>query len=68
MYGSEPRLGLASLGIPEAVLSALIADMDTSPNGRNEEELLQVLEGMGVEVTRSHTQVLTVTLQFSLLL
>ena len=36
MYGSEPRLGLASLGIPEAVLSALIADMDTSPNGRNE--------------------------------
>ena len=49
VYGSEPRLGLASLGIPEAVLSALIADMDTSPNGRNEEELLQVLEGMGVE-------------------
>ena len=49
MYGSEPRLGLGSLGIPEAVLSALIADMDTSLNGRNEEELLQVLEGMGVE-------------------
>ena len=50
MYGSQPRLGLCSLGIPDNVLTALIVGMDSSSNGRNEEDLLLLLEDMGVGV------------------
>ena len=48
VYGSQPRLGLCSLGIPDNVLTALIVGMDSSSNGRNEEDLLLLLEDMGV--------------------
>ena len=36
------------MGIPDNVLTALIVGMDSSSNGRNEEDLLLLLEDMGV--------------------
>ena len=48
VYGSRPRIGLASLGLPEADLSNLVEEMECHPEGPREQVLLARLKNLGI--------------------
>ena len=48
VYGSRPRIGLASLGLPEADLSNLVEEMECHPEGPREEVLFARLKNLGI--------------------
>ena len=48
MFGSRPRLGVGSLGIPEEEMSNLAGQLDADPEGPREEHLFACLDTLGI--------------------